>query len=62
MLILTRKAEESVIIGNNIEVKVLKTDSGQVCLGITAPKDIPVHREEIYAKIRNQQQPKWQVK
>lgn len=54
MLILTRKAEESVMIGNDIEIKVLKNDRGQVCLGFIAPKNISIHRKEIYLRIQNQ--------
>ena len=51
MLILTRNADQSIIIGNDIQIKVLGIKGGQVRIGITAPKHISVHREEIYRRI-----------
>jgi len=51
MLILTRKPGESIIIGDNVSVVLLGMQHNQVRLGITAPIDISVHREEIYRKI-----------
>ena len=51
MLILTRKISESIVIGDNIVVVVLGMTGSQVKLGIEAPKDISVHREEIYCRI-----------
>jgi carbon storage regulator len=51
MLILTRRLGESIVIGDDIIIRVLDIN-GQVKLGIEAPQDISVHREEIYAKIR----------
>ena len=56
MLVLTRKAGESFRIGQNIIVSVVKTSSGHVKLGVTAPATISVHREEIYQKIRKENQ------
>lgn len=52
MLVLTRNTSEKILIGDDIEVVVLSTTSGQVKLGIRAPKDVPVHREEIYQRIQ----------
>lgn len=52
MLILTRKAGEKLLIGDNIEITILNVRGGQVKLGINAPKDVAVHREEIYRKIK----------
>ena len=52
MLALTRKPQESIIIGNNIEVKILEVNGDQVKLGIEAPKAIPIHRKEIYIQIQ----------
>jgi carbon storage regulator len=53
MLVLTRKTDESVIIGDSIAVTVLGIEGDQVKLGITAPKQLPVHRREIYEQIKN---------
>lgn len=47
MLILTRRAGEALCIGENIVVRVLRTNGRQIVFGIDAPKEIPVHREEI---------------
>lgn len=52
MLVLTRKAEESIMIENNIEIKVLKIQGNQVHLGITAPKHISIYRQEIYRQVQ----------
>jgi carbon storage regulator len=54
MLILTRSLGESLRIGDNIEVKILSVSGNQVRIGISAPKDVEVHREEIYQKIQSQ--------
>jgi carbon storage regulator len=56
MLILTRKPSESIIIGDNkVKIKILSVKGRQVRLGIEASKDISVHREEIYNRIKNQE-------
>lgn len=52
MLVLTRKDDESIMIGKNIQIKVIKSDSGKVKLGIEAPKDIEINRKEIYDQIQ----------
>ena len=54
MLVLTRRAQEAIIIGDNITIRVLSMDKGQVKLGIDAPKEVSVHREEIYTKIQQE--------
>jgi carbon storage regulator len=52
MLILTRRVNESLMIGENVTVTVLGVKGNQVRLGVNAPKDVAVHREEIYERIR----------
>jgi carbon storage regulator len=52
MLILTRRAGETVMIGNDIAVTILGTKGNQVRVGVTAPKELPIHRAEIYEQIR----------
>ena len=54
MLILTRRVGESVMIGDDITVTVLGVKGNQVRLGVNAPRDVSVHREEIYERIRNE--------
>ncbi|OGV48775.1 MAG: carbon storage regulator [Lentisphaerae bacterium GWF2_52_8] len=54
MLILTRKSDESIIIGNDIQVKVLKIQGNQVHIGIEAPRQVSVYRQEIYEQIRKE--------
>jgi carbon storage regulator len=54
MLILTRRVGESVMIGNEVTITVLGVKGNQVRVGITAPKSIPVHREEIYERIKQE--------
>jgi carbon storage regulator len=51
MLILTRRVGEAVMIGEEISVTVLAINGMQVRVGVNAPKDVPVHREEIYDRI-----------
>lgn len=51
MLILTRRVGEKLIIGDEVTVTVLATQGKQVRIGVSAPKSVPVHREEIYRKI-----------
>lgn len=52
MLILTRKLGESLLIGDDVEITVLSVRGNQVKLGIKAPKEVAVHREEIYKQIK----------
>ena len=54
MLVLTRKLNESIIIGDNIKVKIVSIKKNSVKLAIDAPLNIPVHREEVYLKIKEQ--------
>ena len=54
MLILTRKIGESIRIGDNITIKIVSMDNKHVKIGIDAPRDVTVNREEIYQKIQNE--------
>ena len=54
LLILTRRTGETLNIGDNIQVTVLGIKGNQVRIGINAPKDVAVHREEIYEKIKHE--------
>ncbi|NRB41527.1 MAG: carbon storage regulator CsrA [Pseudomonadales bacterium] len=55
MLILTRRVQEALMIGDNVTVTVLSVKGNQVRLGIDAPRDVEVHREEIYHRVNNTQ-------
>lgn len=54
MLVLSRKKDESIIIGDQIELKILSVDGDQVKLGIVAPKSVKVYRSEVYESIQQQ--------
>ena len=56
MLILTRRVGETVMIGNDVTVTVLGVKGNQVRIGINAPKNVAVHREEIFERIKREQQ------
>lgn len=54
MLILTRKTNESIIIDDNIEIIVVGVEDGKVKLGIKAPKEVDIHRKEVYESIQQE--------
>ena len=56
MLVLTRRINEVVMIGENIKIFVLGINGQQIRLGFEAPKDVEIHREEIYDRIQQQRQ------
>ena len=52
MLALSRKKNEAIIISNNVELTILEVKGDQVKIGITAPKDVPIYRKEVYRQIQ----------
>jgi carbon storage regulator len=54
MLVLTRKLQEAIKIGHDIEITVLSVDGDQVKLGVNAPKNVEIHRKEIYLSIQEE--------
>ena len=55
MLILTRRVSETVMIGRDITVTILGVKGNQVRVGVDAPKEVPVHREEVYERIQREE-------
>ena len=53
MLALSRKKGEALVINNNVEVTVLEVKGDQVKIGISAPKEVPIYRKEVYLQIQN---------
>ncbi|MBU8881185.1 carbon storage regulator CsrA [Bacillus sp. FJAT-29790] len=56
MLVLTRKLNQSIQIGDDIEIKILSVEGEQIKIGIQAPKNIDIHRKEIYLAIQEENQ------
>jgi carbon storage regulator len=54
MLVLTRKTNQSIMIGDDVEVTVLAVSRDKIRLGITAPKNVPVYRKEVYLSIKGE--------
>ena len=57
MLVLSRKINQSIMIGDSIRLVIVSVDRDQVKLGIEAPRDVPVHRSEVYEEIHAREQP-----
>lgn len=55
MLILTRKVNESLLVGDDVKLTVLGIKGGQIRIGISAPRDVSVHRQEVYERIQQEQ-------
>jgi carbon storage regulator len=56
MLVLTRKPDQSIMVGNEIEITVLEVRGEQVRLGIRAPRNVTVHRKEVFEQIKQENQ------
>jgi carbon storage regulator len=56
MLVLSRRKEESIMVGEDVEIRVVDIRGNQIRLGIIAPKSIPVHRKEVYESIRRKKE------
>lgn len=56
MLVLSRKKDESLMIGDNIEITIVEVEDGRVKIGISAPKSVEINRKEIYDKIKEENQ------
>ncbi|KAB3526642.1 carbon storage regulator CsrA [Alkaliphilus serpentinus] len=54
MLVLTRKTDESIVLGKDIEIKILGIEEGKVKVGISAPKNIEIYRKEVYLTIEEE--------
>jgi carbon storage regulator len=54
MLVLTRKTKESIMLNDDIEITIVSIDGDQVKLGINAPKDVDIHRKEVYLSIQQE--------
>ena len=54
MLALTRKKGEALMVNNNVEITILEVRGDQVKIGITAPKDVPIYRKEVYLQIQEE--------
>ncbi len=53
MLVLSRKSGEAIVIGDRITITILATNGGRVKLGVTAPAEVPIHREEVFQRIES---------
>ncbi len=58
MLVLSRKKDESIMVGDDIKIIIIRIDGDKVRLGITAPREVPVHRQEVYEIIKKKEKEK----
>jgi carbon storage regulator len=56
MLVLSRKVNESIMIGDGVQITVVEISNGRVQLGIVAPVEVPIHRREVYDSIKREQE------
>jgi carbon storage regulator len=56
MLVLSRKKYEAIVIRDDIVITVVEINGNEVCLGVDAPKDVPIHRHEVYEAIKREDQ------
>lgn len=56
MLALSRKKNEAIIVNNNVEITILEVKGDQVKIGVTAPREVPVYRKEVYTQIQEANQ------
>lgn len=56
MLVLSRKRDEKIVIGDNVVISVIKIFEDRVCIGIEAPSNIPIHRQEVYDAIKREKE------
>lgn len=63
MLVLTRKAEEGIIIGDDVKITIIEIKGGSIRIGIDAPRHMKVHRQEVYDKIKeeNKEATQWDI-
>ncbi len=54
MLVLSRKKDQSIVIGDDIEITIIDIQGDQVRIGINAPKNVPIHRKEVYLEIQEE--------
>lgn len=56
MLILTRKKDQSIVVNDSIEISIVEIEDGKVKIGINAPKEVSIHRKEVFDKIKSENQ------
>jgi len=62
MLVLSRQKDESIMVGDNVEITIVDVRGDKVRLGITAPREVPVHRKEVFEAIKREEAEKQSLK